>query len=104
MKLLTVDIQEKAEKQYDLGSDLNQKVVAKFFNPIGSWTWYLMNKDPDSSYCWGIVNGDAVGMGSFDIEELANIELQWGLGIERDMSFTPKNAKDIWDKLIKERG
>ena len=53
MKLLTKEIQERAEKQYEKNSDMDtQDVVAKFFNPVGAWTWYLMNKDPKSDYCW----------------------------------------------------
>ena len=49
MHLLTKKIEEKATKQYKLGSDLEkQNVVAKFFNPAGDGTWYLMNmKDKD---------------------------------------------------------
>ena len=31
MKLMTKEIKEKAQKQYDEGSDMEQKVVAKFF-------------------------------------------------------------------------
>ena len=52
MKLLTKSIKNEAEKQYDQGDDMSQKVVGKFFDPMGSWTWYLMNKDPKSDYCW----------------------------------------------------
>ena len=70
MQLLTKEIKTKAEKQYNQGGEMSQKVVAKFFDPVGSWTWYLMNKDPESGYCWGIVDGMAVEMGSFMIEEL----------------------------------
>ena len=40
MQLLTKEIKTKAEKQYDQGDDMSQKVVAKFFDPVGSFTWY----------------------------------------------------------------
>ena len=101
MKLLTESIKKAAEGQFNRASEMReQQVVAKFFNPVGSWSWYLMNKDPESSYCWGIVKGEAVEVGSFDIEDLQKIELQFGLGIERDTSFTPMNAKLLYSKLI----
>ena len=99
MKLLTDSIKNEAEKQYAKAGDMDQKVVAKFFDPVGSWTWYLMNKDPESDYCWGIVNGMAVEMGSFGLSELEEYTGHFGLGIERDEYFEPVEAKVIWEKL-----
>ena len=96
MKLLTKVIKEEAEKQYKDGGDMSQKVVAKFFDPVGSWTWYLMNKDPESDYCWGIVDGMAVEMGSFGLTELEEYTGHFGLGIERDTSV---EANTIWKML-----
>ena len=99
MKLMTKAIKKQAEKQYELGSDMNQKVVAKYFNPAGTGTWYLMNTEPGSDYAWGIVDLFAVEMGSFRISELESIKLPFGLGIERDLLFEPMKAKDVCDKL-----
>ena len=95
MKLLTKEIKTKAEKQYDKGSDMDQEVVAKFFNPIGQGTWYLMNKSPEDSYCWGIVDWMALEVGSFDIKELEETELPMGMKIERDLYFSPKPLSEI---------
>ena len=100
MKLMTKEIEKKAQKQFPLGSDMKQNIVAKFFDPCGSWTWYLMNQDPnDPSYLWGIVKGFEVEMGSFSLSELSNYRGQFGLGIERDLYFTPKSAKEVWQRL-----
>ena len=99
MKLLTKSIQKSAEEQFSKAGDMNQKVVAKFFDPMGKWTWYLMNKDPQSDYCWGIVDGNAVEMGSFGLDELQNYTGHFGIGIERDTSFEPVKAKVIWEEL-----
>ena len=100
MKLLTKAITEKATKQYSQGADLNQNIVAKFFNPCGSWTWYLMNLDPeDNDYAWGIVDGFEVAEGSFSISELESVKGPLGIGIERDIHFEPKPAKEIWEAL-----
>lgn len=101
MKLLTKKIQERAEVQYKQGSSFKQMVVAKFFDPCGNFTWWLMNKDPKSTYCWGIVSGFAVECGSFDIDELQQYKGKFGLGIERDKWFTPITAQELWDKLDK---
>ena len=99
MKLLTKSITEKATKQYDKGSDMEQMVVAKFFNPIGSWSWYLMNLGEDKDYAWGIVDGNAVEMGSWLMSELQNQKLPFGLGIERDTSFKSIKASELWKEL-----
>ena len=101
MKLMTKAIEKAAIKQYPKGNDLeNQKVVAKFFNPTGSWTWYLMNQDPqDPDYLWGIVKGEEVEIGSFSLSELQNFRGQFGLGIERDLYFRPMPAREVWERL-----
>ncbi len=103
MELFTKQIIEKAKAQYPLGSDMEkQMVVAKFFNPTGAGTWYLMNMDPeDEDYCWGIVDLYEVEMGSFSKSELENTKVGFGLGIERDLHFEPVNAKELWEKLMK---
>ena len=99
MQLLNYKIESLAKEQYKYGSNLEkQNVVAKFFNPVGNWDWYLMNME-DENYAWGIVDGEYVEMGSFSIKELQDIELPFGLGIERDLLFRPTNAKKLWDKL-----
>ena len=100
MKLLTKSITEKAKKQYDEGSDMEQMVVAKFFNPTGNGTWYLMNMDEDEDYCWGIVDLFAIEMGSFSMKELQSLKLPpLGLGIERDTSFKSIKASELWKEL-----
>jgi len=100
MKLMTKEIERKARGQFKLGSDMNQKVVAKFFDPCGSWTWYLMNQDPeDLDYLWGIVKGFEVEVGSFSLSELSKVRGRFGLGIERDLWFKAEPACDILEKL-----
>jgi len=102
MKLMTKAIEKAPQKQYPLGADMNQKVVAKFFDPAGSYTWYLMNQDPnDLMYCWGIVKGNFVEVGSFNLGDLISYRGAWGLGIERDRYFEPMSAKEVFDKLNK---
>ena len=99
MKLLTKEITKKATKQYDEGSDMEQMVVAKFFNPIGNGTWYLMNLADDEDYAWGIVDMFAVEMGSFSMKELQSLELPLNMGIERDKYFEPVKASELWKEL-----
>ena len=101
MKLLTKAIEKKAHKQYDSYSkEPEQDIVAKFFNPCGDGTWYLMNMDKDNDYCWGIVKmmGN-VEMGSFSLKVLERVELPFHLKIERDLYFTEIKSTELSEKL-----
>jgi hypothetical protein len=101
MILMTKEIAKKAQAQYPDGADMEkQKVVAKFFAPWSSWTWYVMNQDPgDPDYLWGIVKGYEVETGSFSLSELQSITGKFGLGIERDTGFRPMPALEVWKQL-----
>jgi len=94
---MTKEIKRTAQKQYIEGSDMEQKVVAKYFDPVGSWKWFLMNMDKDGDYCWGIVKGHAVEMGSFSMAELKSMQPR----LQRDLYFEPMKAKDVWEQLNK---
>ena len=97
---MTEAIARKAQRQYDKGADLNQKVVAKFFDAWGSWKWFLMNQDPaDPDYCWGIVKGHEVETGSFLLSELKSLKKFGMARIERDLYFKPTTAREILSKL-----
>ena len=102
MKLMTEEIEKKAQEQYPFGSDFSQMIVAKFFNPLSNWSWFLMNQDPaDPDYLWGIVEGFEIEVGSFSLSDLQSHKGALGLGIERDLHFTPITAQECWEKLRK---
>ena len=77
----------------------NMKVVRTLVCPdgvIGLNGWqYLLDKDDD--YCWGIVKGFEVEMGSFSMEELKSMQPR----LQRDLYFEPMKAKDVWEQLNK---
>lgn len=104
MKLFTKEIDQKLFDQYMIGNDLeNQMVVAKIFNPYGNGVWYLLNSDPtDPDYIWAIVDLFDVEMGSVSREELETLKVPpFRLGLERDLYFTPMNAKKLYDSLLR---
>jgi hypothetical protein len=99
MKLFTKEIDKKLFEQYSIGSDLeNQVVVAKIFNPYGRGTWYLLNSDPeDPEYLWAIVDLGDIEVGSVNRSDLENIKIKpFMLGLERDLSFRPVNALELY--------
>jgi predicted ABC-type ATPase len=100
--LFTPEIDKKLFEQYKYGSDMSkQDVVAKIFNPFGAGTWYVMNADPEEpDYLWGIVDLFEVEMGSMSREELVSLRIPpLNVRLERDVSFKPINAKELWTNL-----
>ena len=101
MQLLTEELRKQLQAQFPMGSDMEQMVVAKLFDPCGSWDWYLLNQDPeDHTYLYGIVKGFETEMGSIYLPELEEYKGQLGIGIERDLSFKPIKASELWKKLM----
>jgi hypothetical protein len=102
MKLFTSAIDKQLLAQYSKGNDLSaQKVVAKIFNPYGRGTWYLLNSDPnDPDYIWAIVDLIDIEIGSVSRSELESIKVPpFRLPLERDTSFSPINAMELYKGL-----
>ncbi|MEP7166467.1 MAG: DUF2958 domain-containing protein [Candidatus Woesebacteria bacterium] len=73
-------------------------VIAKFFNPTGSGTWYATEYDASEGRFFGYVSifGDWNDeWGYFSLAELQSYVGRLGLGIERDLYFTPKPFSKI---------
>lgn len=103
MKLMTKEIEQRLEK-FPLysqdGKGDEATIVCKFFCPINAWTWYVLEAERkwDGDYeLYGIViNGQGEREnGYFMLSELQSIKLPFGMGIERDIYFTPSKVKDV---------
>lgn len=90
MKLLT---QEVLKALKPMGSNSTTAVV-KFFHPMSSWTWYASEYDPETRTFFGLVDGFEKELGYFSLDELESVKVH-GLGIERDLYFTPKLFDDL---------
>jgi hypothetical protein len=109
MKLISKEIEQAFIEQGYTG-DKNSteiKIIVKLFNPMGTATWYLYEKEGDDIY-WGFVNLDDPEMaecGTISMNELLEYRGTLGFGIERDINFEPGSItlnKVI--KIIKEGG
>ena len=86
MKLLTKELLEMFEKTgHQEGKEA--KIIAKFFDPTGSWTWYATEYDPEEKMFFGLVKGFEDELGYFSLEELESVKGPFGLGIERDLYY-----------------
>ena len=91
MKLLTKDIIKKLEKRGRVEEYKDSDpIITKFFNPTGIGTWYVMEGEKQSNNDWffyGVAELNYTEWGYFTLSELEEVELPFGLGIERDKSF-----------------
>ena len=104
MKLMTKELYEKMPK---LGATSNKKteeipIICKFFNPVGSWTWYVMEGQPegDDFIFYGFVRGFENEFGTFSLKELESVKGSLGLGIERDLHFKEHMLSEAVEKQL----
>ncbi len=96
MILLTKELREQFPKLYQ-GEDTpteEKKVIAKFFTPWTSWTWYATEFDGEDQF-FGLVDGLEREWGYFSLKELESTAGPAGLKIERDLYFGQPKIKDI---------
>ena len=72
----------------------------KFFHSFSSWTWYAVEFDPEEGIFFGWVDGNCPEWGNFSLQEMETLKVK-GLGMERDMHFTPKPMKEIRDYQLR---
>ena len=92
MKLLTKEIIKKLPKLYSQENEKDPIVQVKFFDPTGSFTWYATEFDGEDLFFGKVVSSlcPEGELGYFSLSELKSIRGRMGLGIERDLYFTPK--------------
>ena len=103
MKLITKELQKKIPAIYSTeDTPLNDKIaVAKFFNPCGAGTWYVIEgqvEDDGDFLCFGLIDLHEQEFGYFSVRELESVRLPFDITIERDRHFAPKAIRDILEK------
>lgn len=90
-KLLTKELRKKLPKLYTSDGKGDAAIVlAKFFTPWTSWTWYATEFDGVDTFFGLCDSGQGAELGYFSLSELASIKGRFGLKVERDIWFTPK--------------
>jgi hypothetical protein len=99
-KLLTAEIAEKlpALRSTD-GGAAEALVVCKFFTPDSSWTWYVLEGEPEAEGAdwmfFGLVVGHEAEFGYVSLAELATLRGPMGLPVERDCYWTPAPLREV---------
>jgi len=110
--LLPEILKEKMPALSSQDNELDPLVVCKFFDPVGSWTWYATegspvdedgyvdtDKDKVDYLFFGLVVGFVAELGHFSLEELKTAKEGLrgirALPIERDVHFRPQRLSEI---------
>lgn len=101
MKLLTKAIEHQLNNPALTGQNALYP-ICKFFNPTGAATWLIFARDHDCpDILWGLAD---LGMGyieygTISLSELEDLKVGFGLGVERDLHFTPKKYPngELWE-------
>jgi Protein of unknown function (DUF2958) len=107
MELLTQELKKQLPPLYSQEHVKDPLVVCKFFHPLANMTWYAYEGSPvdeDGYYdtdkekvdflFFGWVHSDQPELGYFSLNEMQEIQVM-GLGIERDLHFTPKKLSEV---------
>ena len=103
MKLLTKEMRLKMPPLYSNEDNPDPMVVAKFFTPDSSWTWYVIEGGPETNdngeevdyIFFGYVVGLEKELGYFSLRELESVRGPLGLKIERDLYFKPVLLSEV---------
>lgn len=112
MKLLTEELRKQIPPLYSQENVQDPRVVCKFFDPVGSWTWYVIEGSPVDEeglfdtdkekvdfLFFGFVVGHEPELGYFSLTELQTAKQGLtgirALPIERDRSFRPCKLSEI---------
>ena len=110
--LLPDSLKERMPPLYSQENERDPMVICKFFDPVGSWTWYAYEGSPvdeDGFYdtdkekvdylFFGYVVGFVPEPGYFSLNQLQNAKRGMrglrALPIERDVWFEPKRLSEI---------
>ncbi len=98
MGLLTKQLERRFAQVGSQENVSDPLIIAKFYKPKGSGTWYATEYDPKEQIFFGYVSifGDWNDeWGSFSLQELESYKGLLGLGIERDLYWTERRASEV---------
>ncbi|MBR8721133.1 hypothetical protein IX307_002659 [Bacteroides pyogenes] len=105
--LMPDSIRKQLPQLYSTEKELigDKTAYARYFFPMGAYTAYLLEYDPKSRIGFGAVTmGYGWELGNMSLDEMEEVKIH-GLGIERDLYFTPKKLHEIaeLEEIVKGR-
>jgi|SRR5581483_10770769 len=107
MELFPEEVRMQLPPLYAQEYEQDPLVICKFFHPLSPMTWYAIEGSPVDAdgyfdtekekvdfLCFGWVYSDFPELGYFSLSEMESVNVM-GLGIERDLHFTPKRLSEV---------
>ena len=111
MKLLTEEIKSSLPALYYQENEKDPMVYVKYFDPTGSWTWYVTEgeeTDNGDFLFFGYVIGFEAELGYFTLSQLESAKNKckgiMALPIERDLYFKPCRLSVMKEQHNREHG
>lgn len=107
MKLLTKELEANLPPLYSQdGKGMDAEVQAKFFHPCAHATWFVTEYDPEQRlfFGWAELAPGCGELGYISLDELESVKGPLGLGIERDVHFTPGPLHAVIEEWKAQRG
>lgn len=105
MQLLNEELKKQIPALYSQEHEKDPLVICKFFDPTGSWTWYVIEgEEKEYDYgkdylFFGYVIGFDAELGYFTLHELETakqgLKGMQAVPIERDLYFTPCKLSEV---------
>ena len=95
--LMPDSIRKQLPKLYSTEKELigDKVAYARYFFPMGAYTAYLLEYDPKTRIGFGAVTmGYGWELGNMSLDEMEEVKIH-GLGIERDLYFSPQKLHEI---------
>lgn len=67
----------------------------KLFSLWIGWTWYIIDLDPETGICFGLVEGVETEAGYFELADLASATFGECPAVERDLHWRPTTIGEI---------
>jgi len=97
MKLLTKAIEKSLPALYSQEDNPDPDVVLHYFNPLGQGDWFITEGEwrDEDFLMFGLCDLGYPELGYVSLSEMENVKLKWGMGIERDLHWTPKPLSEV---------
>ena len=106
MKLMTKEIEKTLPALYTTESTPTHEKVAllKIFDPCGRMTYYATEYDPEERIFFGYMvsplGPDCDEWGNSSLDEFEAVKGPLGLGLERDLYFTPTKLGALFPHMV----
>ena len=98
MKLITKEVKKKLDDNMKLPEKDRQPVV-KFFGG-GACNWFISEMDGDILYGLCDLGLGYREFGTVYLSELESLDFGFGLGVERDLHWTPQTFDELFNKIF----